>query len=78
MLALDKELNKGHVDSNDAISGSEPMAATNVNENFSERNVNKEVKSKKVCMFVQFTNKTRTGNVRLHHMSKGLKSMLKL
>ena len=64
MLALNRALSQGHVNSNDVISGSEPMVLSDVSNNISEMNGTKEVKSEKACIFPQFSNETRAGNVR--------------
>ena len=77
-LALNRELSQGDVRSNDAICGSQPMVTSVINNKISETSNPKEVKSKKVCRFVQFSNEMRTCNVSLRHISKGLMSMREL
>ena len=54
------------------------MVSSVVDNNISETNNTKEVKSKMAWWFVQFSNEMRNSNVSLHHMSKGSTSTREL
>ena len=72
-LELNRELSQGKVSYHDAICGSQRTVTFVVSNNISETNNQKEVKSKKACRFIQFSN-----NFSLHHMPKGLTSTREL